>query len=177
MARQPRNTEGALERALDQVREAPDVEQLRAAQAVLLPLLGLSLEQAAEIIGKDRYWISRTRNRMLRGEAAPMRQGGRRHAVVSEDQELSLVKQAIEKQFEGYIGERTTVRSALRALLDLQTDHPVAESTITGMMNRTAPKILRGARGSDLEHVAFQLARAWFSERWVEYTMQRLGRR
>ena len=48
---------------------AQTVEQLRQAQAVVLPLdYGLSLEQTARAIGRSVPWTCRLRNRFLAGE-------------------------------------------------------------------------------------------------------------
>ena len=68
--------------ALKIVKEAKSVEQLRQAQAAVLPLCyGLNLEQTAAVIGVSPSWASRLRNAFLAGhqvggESEPAR-GGR----------------------------------------------------------------------------------------------------
>lgn len=70
-----------MERALEVIKTTTDMEQMRIAQATLLPLLGLSLEKTAEAVGRDRFWVSRARNRFLRGQP-PAQHGGRRRSLL-----------------------------------------------------------------------------------------------
>jgi hypothetical protein len=146
-----------LERAYELVRVADDLDTLRAAQAVLLPKLGLTLAQTAAVLGRDKYWVSRARNRLLRGEGPLTRHGGRRHALVTEDQEVTLVKQAIE-EVGNSPSSRVTLRGALRDLLDKQAGRAISESTITQLLDRTAPKIVVGANSTKLQQLAPALA-------------------
>jgi len=164
--RPPANAAAALERAFELVRHADDLDTLRAAQSVLLPHLGLTLEQTAAVLGRDRYWVSRARNLLLRGMGPPRRHGGRRHALVAEDEEVSLVKQAI-AEVGTSSSSRVTVRGALRALLDKQAGRPVSESTITLLLDRTAPKIVAGANSTNLQQLALALARKWQAEAFI----------
>jgi transposase len=61
----------ALEQAKAQLIQAKTVEQLRQAQAVVLPLsYGLSLEQTADILGISVSWTCKLRTRFARGEVA-----------------------------------------------------------------------------------------------------------
>jgi hypothetical protein len=81
-----------LDRAKRSIAEARTVEELRAAQAVVLPLeCGLSLAQTASAIGVSVRWASALRNRYVRiarGEEAPKpRRGGRRRQNLKPDQE------------------------------------------------------------------------------------------
>ena len=164
--RPPADAGAVLERAYKLVRLADDLHTLRAAQAVLLPHLGLTLDQTAAVLGQDRYWVSRARNRLLRGEGPPTRHGGRRHALVAEDQEVNLVKQAI-AELGNSVSSRVTLRGALRALLDEQAGGPISESTVTRLLDRTAPKIVAGANATKLQHLAVALARKWEIEAYV----------
>ncbi len=172
MGRPPAVVDSAVERASELVRLTDDVDTLRAAQAVLLPLQGLTLEQTAQIVGRDRYWVSRARNRLLRDKPPPSKHGGRRRSLVMEDQEVALVKEAI-AQPDASLGERVSVRQALRVLLDERTERPVSESTITQMLDRVAPKIVPAASASDLQTVAFALSRQWYFEKGVAYLLGR----
>lgn len=160
MARLPRDAEGALDRARAAVDSAKDADELRAAQATLLPLLGYSLEQTAAVVGRDRWWVSRARNRFLRGESPP-KHGGRRTSIASEDQEMALVKRAVMTADYVWGRQRYDVRSKLRDLLDRTSDRPPADSTITDMLNRVAPKVIRGATGTHLLQGANHLAWIW----------------
>jgi len=125
----------------------------------LLPLVGVTLDQTAAMIGRDRWWTSRARNRYLRGEPPPAH-GGRRRAHFSSDEEFDFVKLAIRGLVDRHYRNRS-VREALRELLDRRTDEPVAESTITDLIRRTAPRIIAGASAADIESVAWALRALW----------------
>lgn len=172
MGRPPAVVDRAVERITDLVRVTDDGDTLRAAQAVLLPLLGLTLEQTAQIVGRDRYWVSRARNRLLRGEPPPSKHGGRRRSLVMEGEEVALVREAI-AQPDVLVGERVSIRQALRVLLDKRAPQPVSESTITQILDRVAPKIVPGASAKDLQTVAFALSRQWHFEKGVAYLLSR----
>lgn len=60
-----------LQWAREVLARAQTAEQLRQAQAVVLPLeYGLSLEQTAQAIGRSVAWTCRLRNRLLAGGVA-----------------------------------------------------------------------------------------------------------
>lgn len=159
MGRRPNEIDGLRERAAEDIRTAIDAARLRQAQAALLPLLGLTLDQTAAIIGRDRWWTSRARNQYLRGEPPPAH-GGRRRAQLTFDEELGLVKLAIRDLLGSHYRHRS-VRAALRQRLDRRSEEPVAESTISDLLSRTASKIVPGASAADLEDAAWALATLW----------------
>lgn len=165
MPRPVNHTAGAEQRAHRILQETSDIEELRAAQAYLLPLAGLTLDQAALMLGRDRYWVSRTRNQFISGEK-PRPHGGRRHSLVAENDELKMVKLALVESGidEPLFGPRS-LRPHLRAVLERFTQAEVADSTITALLNRVAPKILLGADGSDLQRVHFWLERLFGTEK------------
>ncbi len=105
-----------------------------AAQAYLLPALGTSLDDTSIALGRDRFWVSRARNRFLKG-LPPLKHGGRRNELFSEVEEVEIVKLAFIKA-RGRIGERVSLRDTLRALLDDRLGHAVSDSTITEMLAR-----------------------------------------
>lgn len=170
MARPPRDTQGALERAREHVQQATDADALRAAQTALLPLLGLSLDTTADIVGQNRWWVSRARNRFLRGEP-PAKRGGRRHSLVDVDLELELVKTAF-KQSGVSMFRRDSVRMYLRGLLDKQTGASVSDSAITDMLDRVANRLIPGAKGSDLMQLESQFAMIWRLEEQVSKRLE-----
>ena len=165
MARPVSDSQGALDRAREKVQQATDADSLRAAQTALLPLLGLSLDTTADIVGRNRWWVSRARNRFLRGEPTAKR-GGRRHSLVDIDVEMELVKTAF-KQSGVSMFRRDSVRKFLRNLLDKQSGVPVSESAITDMLDRVANQIIPGAKGSDLMQLESQFAMIWRLEEQV----------
>lgn len=157
MPRPVNHSAGAEQRAHRILQETLDVEELRAAQAYLLPLAGLTLDQVALMLGRDRYWVSRTRNRFIRGQM-PLTHGGRRQSLVPEDQELAIVKRAfISPDRWAWRQGATTLRTNLRYWLGKETGADVAESTITAMLNRVAPKLLAGATAADLQRHCYSL--------------------
>ncbi|MFY3386581.1 hypothetical protein [Paracidovorax sp. MALMAid1276] len=165
MPRPVNHSAGAEQRAHRILQKTSDIEELRAAQAYLLPLAGLTLDQTALLLGRDRYWVSRTRNLFIR-EQKPLKHGGRRQALVPQDQELALVKQAfISPETVAWRHGATTLRTNLRHWLKKETGADVAESTITSMLDRVAPKILAGAKGTDLQRISHWLERLFAAEK------------
>lgn len=159
MSRPVKTSAGAEERAHEVLRESKDAEAMREAQAFLLPLAGLSLNQTALLLGRDRFWVSRARNRFIRGET-PQKYGGRRRSLVAEDQEIKLVKRAfLDPDPTGPRQGTSSLRTNLRTLLEQSTGSKPAESTITLMLDRVAPKLIDGACGTDLQRVHFWLQR------------------
>jgi len=170
MARRPAGGDEVLQMALQQVQQAQDADALRAAQAVLLPLLGLSLNQTASAVGRDRFWVSRARNRLIRGQPPPGPHGGRRHAHLLEDAEVELVKAAIRLYRQTpWLPDRrfATLRAAVRHLADEAADQPMSEAAITALLDRTAPRIVEGATGAMLEPLSFHLSDQWFRQEYV----------
>lgn len=172
MARHPRGDQEHLEQARQLMRFARTAEQLRAAQAVLMPLLGYSLADTAAVLGRSRHWVSRVRNSLMRGEPPPTRHGGRRKAILAEDEELGLVRAAIVK--DDWYSTRKALRTYLRDALESKNGGPPSESTLTAILDRAAVHFLEnpGATGADLESVATFLARIWHSQAHIAYRME-----
>lgn len=162
MGRPPHVTAEAVERARNVVKTTTDAQELRVAQATLLPLLGLTLDQTAHVLGRDRYWISRARNGFLKGK--PLQpHGGRRRELVPVDDEFELVKQAI-IQHGTSLALRKSIRQALRDQLNQRVPEPVSDSAISAMLDRVAPRIIPGAKGRDLSDMEHHLAMIWRRE-------------
>lgn len=151
MPRAPTNANGAAQRAREIIASTSDIDALRIAHAVLLPMEGMTLEQTAQLVGRDKYWVSRTRNRFIRGEEALGKHGGRRNAYFNAQQERELVRDALaEHAGQTYAeGRKTTIRETLLSKLHAKK-LPVAESTITDMLDRYTGRILPGVRWGDL---------------------------
>lgn len=149
----------AADRARHIIATSTDVEQIKVAQSVLLPLLGLNLDQTAQAIGKERHWVSRMRNRFIRGEPISTH-GGRRNANYSEGQERELIESVVS---ENEISWRTQLAPTLRKLLGSrlykEAKLPVAESTITDMLDRYARHYVPGATWGSLERYQSALIR------------------
>lgn len=143
-----------------------DAETLRAAQAVLLPLLGYSLEDCAKVVGRSRFWVSRARGRLMRGQKPPIKHGGRRRALAKPDDEVALVRKALVRLYLERLDE-LRLRASLADVLAEHTDRPVSESTITNVLKRVAPKMLEGGTLGDLSHGCLALARFYYFQELV----------
>lgn len=137
MAR-PRRIERKLVRqARKTVAEAIDIEELRAAQAILLPALAdTTLEQTAALLGVSRATVPRLQHRFRqsRGAARPERAGwgGRRRGLLSLEQE----KEFLAPWAEQAKGAGVLVVSPLRAALAQRLGRPVARSVVYRLLAR-----------------------------------------
>jgi len=111
-----------LEQAKAAIGEAKTLDELRAAQAVVLPLeYGLSLVQTAGAIGVSVRWASALRNRYVRiarGEEAPRPpRGGRRRQNLKPDQEAEFLAPFFESAKAGGVLVVGPIHQALEARL------------------------------------------------------------
>lgn len=111
-----------LEQAKTAIAEANTVDELRAAQAVVLPLeYGLSLAQTAGAIGVSLRWASALRNRyrrIARGEEAPrQRRGGRRRQNLRPEEEAEFLAPFFESAKSGGVLVVGPIHSALEERL------------------------------------------------------------
>lgn len=157
--------------------DASNIDELRAAQSVLLPLLGLTLDQTAAAVGKSKSWISRARNALLDGKPPPSSHGGRRAAIVRADEEVHLLRQAIRnahERFDPLMFRQSRVRAALRELLDLRASAPVSDSTISEFLSRTVPKLMPQLQGIQFRDVSRALDSYWSAEYRLSTAIDRL---
>lgn len=107
MARIARGEE-VVDSAMQVIATAVTVEQLRQAQAVVLPLrFAMSLEQTAAVTGLSVGWVSKQRNRFIKGKAVgngtvPAR-GGRRRQNFTPQEEAAVLKPFLERARAGAI--------------------------------------------------------------------------
>jgi transposase len=126
-----------IAQAREAIIAAKTVEQLRQAQAVVLPLdQGLSLEATAHSIGVSVGWASRLRNAFIRGEVigesdAPPR-GGRHQAHHTREREAEVLKPFLERAGAGGILVVPEIKPALEAALG----RPMALSTVYNLLHR-----------------------------------------
>ncbi len=95
-----------LELAREMTRYAKTVDELRQAQAVVLPLaFGLSVKETAEAIGQSVGWTSQLRNRFLAaetvGDGQRERPGGRRHENLTAAREREILEPFLERARRG----------------------------------------------------------------------------
>ncbi len=178
MARTPRGKE-VLEKARELLSKARMADELRRAQAVVLPLeFGFSMERTAAIIGVSKGWASQLRTQFIRagGERADKKRlrGGRRRENMSYEEEVTFLGPFLEKAAQGGIlvvgeikeeldkrlGRRTALASTYNLLhrhgwrkLAPDTRHPKADSKAQEEWKKnspsSSPKSTKNGRGKD----------------------------
>lgn len=128
---------GAMERARDALAKAKSAQQLRQAQAVLLPLEhGLSLEQTALVIGRSVAWTRRLRKRFFSGDVADgsgyRGRGGARRRNLSDTEEQALLEPFLARARDG---ARLAV-SQVRAALEARLGRRIALSSVYNLLHR-----------------------------------------
>ena len=136
MARPVRGAE-VLEMAQEMILRAKTIEELRQAQAVVLPLAyGLSLEQTARVIGKSVGWACQLRNRFLAGETVGdgqrQRPGGRRRQHLSLAREGEILAPFLARASHGGI----LVVPQVKAELEAAVGHGMALSSVYNLLHR-----------------------------------------
>jgi len=136
MAR-PRRTDARLVKKAEAViRAARTVEELRCAQAVLLPAVASrTLEQTAALLGVGRATVPRLQARfrsMTSGRTPDRRWGGRRRALMSVGEERLFLAPWMEQAHRGEM----LVVSPLRAALAQELGRPVAASVVYRLLAR-----------------------------------------
>ena len=117
--------------------KAKTVEELRQAQAVVLPLeFGLSLEQTAQAIGVSVGWACQLRTRFVRaggapGESRAMR-GGRRRENMTRDEEAAFLAPFFEKAKIGGI----LIVGEIKQALDVRLGRKVALASAYNLLHR-----------------------------------------
>lgn len=118
--------------------KAKTAAELRAAQAIVLPLeLGLSLEQTAMVIGRSvgATCSMRTRfSRLLAGEQKPARSRRelRNRAKASLEQEAQILEEVLEQAATGGV----VIVPPLKPLVEAKLGKPLALSTLYQMLAR-----------------------------------------
>jgi transposase len=164
MARTAQGRE-VLERAKECLAKARTAEDLRQAQAVVLPLeFGFSLGLTAAIIGVSKGWASQLRIRFIRSGGGKSeekrRHGGRRRENMSYEDEVAflapfletaahggiLVVGEIKRALDARLGRRTALASTYNLLhrhgwrkLAPDTRHPKANSEVQEEWKKNSP--------------------------------------
>ena len=135
MARKARGRD-LLEQAKGCLSKAKTAEELRQAQAVVMPLeFGLSIEQTARAIGVSTGWACQLRNRFIREggihrEDKPLR-GGRRRANMSLEEEAFLAPFFDKAKVGGIL-----VVSEIKNALDQRLGRNVALASAYNLLHR-----------------------------------------
>jgi transposase len=117
--------------------KAASAEELRCAQAVLLPaLLGATLEQTAAVLGIGRATVNRYQAKVHRRLTHPAQLdpqwGGRRRAAMTEAQEREFLRPWAKSSLDGGM----LVVAPLRAALAQRLGHPVTHSVVYRLLAR-----------------------------------------
>ncbi len=136
MARKPKG-EDVLEQAKAALATARTAQELRSAQALILPLeFGFSLEQTAHAIGVSKRWACTLRNRfsrIARGEEAPKgKRGGRKRQNLRLEEEAQFLLPFLERAKEGGV----LVVSSIHQELENRLGRKVALSSAYNLLHR-----------------------------------------
>lgn len=136
MPRPPRGQE-VVDSALQAIASATTIEQLRQAQAVVLPLkYDMSLEQTAQAIGLSKGWVCRLRNQFITGEAVGDKgksvRGGRHREHFTLEREAELLKPFLESASAGGI----LVVGQIKPQLEVALGRKMAPSSVYKMLHR-----------------------------------------
>ena len=107
-----------LKQAKEQVTKAKTVEDLKQAQAVVLPLeMGLTMEQTAEAIGVSIGWACRLRRQFIRNGGMQQKdrpnRGGRRRENMTREEEAAFLSPFFEKAGSGGILVVSEIKQAI----------------------------------------------------------------
>ncbi|WP_041388668.1 hypothetical protein [Polaromonas sp. JS666] len=157
MARNPSGWE-ALARAQNAIENAGTVEELRVAQAVLLPLqCGLTLEQTGQAVGRTAAWVARQRHLFIADKPIKMPaeqrlpRGGRRNQILPEGEEDAFMIQVCDVYIDRHRRWRSDemrrtvkyddvfqpMRFYVLEALQARVGRPVSMSSVYNLMNRT----------------------------------------
>jgi transposase len=168
MARPRRIDKGLVAKARKIVAHTTDVQQLRAAQAVLLPALAsATLEQTAAILGVGRATVARLQQRFgqsVRPAAKRPRWGGRRKALLSVEQEAQFLAPWAEQAKQAGV----LVLSPIRAALAQRLGRPVAASVVWRLLARHGwRKVAPDTRHPKSDLVAQEAWKKNFPKLWL----------
>ncbi len=123
-----------LELAKEAAQKAKTPDELRMAQAILIPgLLGTPDHIVAEIVGRSRGTVVQLRKKFGTYKKSRDRNwGGRRFGYMTIEQERQFLSRFLDKAAQGGILVVSEIRQAFEALVG----HKVAESTIYRMLDR-----------------------------------------
>ena len=137
MSRPASGDEEVLMRAREAIATAQTVEQLRQAQAVLLPLdYTMSLADTAQVIGVSPSWACQLRRRFMRGQVAGAPDaptpGGRKRQNMSLEEEREFLAPFFEQAATGGV----LVVGQIKAALDKRLGREVALASAYNLLHR-----------------------------------------
>jgi transposase len=137
MSRRASGDDEVLLSAREAIAAAQTVEQLRQAQSVVLPLdYGLSLADAAQVIGVSPGWACQLRRRFIHGRLAGAsdapKAGGRKRQNMSLQEEREFLAPFLEQAATGGV----LVVGQVKAALDERLGREVALSSAYNLLHR-----------------------------------------
>lgn len=137
MGRVAHHSEAEIEAAKRLAAEAKSLMQLRQSQAILIPALtGASIETTAEILGLSRNRVCVLRRQFrasgLQGVEAKEKRGGRRHLLMTVEEEIAFLAPWVEKAADGGV----LIVPPIHAALELAAGHRVPKSTVYRLLAR-----------------------------------------
>jgi transposase len=137
MPRKTKVSSEVLQSAMESARKAKGADDLRAAQAVIVPaLLGLSDRTTGKLLGRSRGSVVRMRKQFgqlhLRKEPSGRNWGGRRYGYMSMDQERQFLSQFFDQASQGGAVNAGEIKRAFEVLVGQK----VAKTTIYRMLDR-----------------------------------------
>ena len=136
MAR-PASGKEVLAKAKEALAKARTAEELRQAQAVILPLeFGFSMEQVAAVIGVSRGWACQLRMRFIRSGGSPAetkrQRGGRQRENMSKEEEAAFLAPFFDQATQGGI----LIVSEIKRALDERIGRKTAVASIYNLLHR-----------------------------------------
>ncbi len=136
MAR-PASGKEVLEKAKETLVNARTIEELRQAQAVILPLeYGFSIDQVAAVLGISKGWACQLRMRFIQAGGLPAeikpKRGGRRREIMSKAEECAFLAPFFDKATHGGI----LIVSEIKNVLDARMGRKTALASTYNLLHR-----------------------------------------
>ena len=137
MSRPASGNDEILIRAREAIASAQTAEQLRQAQAVVLPLdYAMSLADTAKVIGISQGWVCQLRRRFMQGQIAGASDaptpGGRKRQNMSEEEEREFLAPFFEQAATGGV----LVVGQIKSALDKRLGRNVALASAYNLLHR-----------------------------------------
>ncbi len=136
MAR-PASGKEVLEKAKETLANARTVEELRQAQAVVLPLeYGFSIAQVAAVLGISKGWACQLRRRFIQAGGLPAKSkpkwGGRHREIMSKEEEAAFLAPFFDKAIHGGI----LIVGKIKIALDKRMGRKTALASTYNLLHR-----------------------------------------
>ncbi len=136
MAR-PASGKEVLEKAKETLANARTVEELRQAQAVVLPLeYGFSIAQVAAVLGISKGWACQLRRRFIQAGGLPAeskpKRGGRHREIMSKEEEAAFLAPFFDKAIHGGI----LIVGEIKIALDKRMGRKTALASTYNLLHR-----------------------------------------